>query len=100
MSDSATLFVGLCIALAIPVVAVTLAVRSKRASNDAGHLSAHFPETWAASTPPNSYRTAASGNDGGDLGIPPGYYADPSHVAARRYWDGAKWTKATQAKPS
>ena len=99
MSDSATLLLGLLLALAIPVVAVTWAIRSGRASHDAGHPSAYVPDPWGAAAPLNSQGTASTGAAEDEIGIPPGYYPDPTHVAARRYWDGAKWTKATQGKP-
>jgi uncharacterized membrane protein len=26
---------------------------------------------------------------------PPGWYADPAHAGARRYWDGKSWTQET-----
>jgi len=98
MGDSATLLLGLLIALAIPLVAVTLAIRSRRASSDAGHPGAYFPDPWGTSAPPSFQGTSPIGPDEDELGVPPGYYPDPSHSAARRYWDGTKWTKATQGK--
>jgi hypothetical protein len=99
MSDSATLLLGLLIALAVPVVAVTVAIRSVRASHDVGHPGAYFPDPWGEDAPLNSQGTASTGAAEDDIGVPPGYYPDPTHVAVRRYWDGATWTKATQGKP-
>lgn len=97
MGDSATLLLGLLIAMAIPVVAVTLAVRSRRRRSHAGHPGAYFPDPWTTSAYPTADGTA-TGADEDELGVPPGYYPDPSHVAARRFWDGTKWTKITQGK--
>jgi hypothetical protein len=96
MGDSATLLLGLLIVVAIPIVAVLAAVRRRRASSPE-HSGAYFPDPWTAA-PQRLNDAPPRSRDEDERGVPPGYYPDPSHVADRRYWDGAKWTKATQGK--
>lgn len=51
MSDSATLLLGLILALAIPVVVATALIRAHRASSRAAHPGAHVPDPWETSAP-------------------------------------------------
>ena len=61
MSDSATLLLGLLLALAIPVVAVTSAIRSGRASHDADIRVAYFPDPMGRASTPELQGTASTG---------------------------------------
>jgi hypothetical protein len=97
MGDSATLLLGLLLFLAIPIVAVSVAARLRRASSPQ-HSGAHFPDPWGTAVPQEPNVVSPRSRAEGEQGISPGYYPDPSYVAGRRYWDGTKWTKATQGR--
>lgn len=68
MGDSVTLFIGIVIALVLPVVLVVVALTIG----------------WVGERRRARARTA-----------PPGWYADPLHEAPQRWWDGARWTAST-----